>query len=392
MERSTARGDSLSQVLAEAVVAASTSVVRVEGRPGPAASGVAFAPDLILTAEHAMDPAVDDVRVGLAGGEVVEASLAGRDPTTDLAVLRVPDGRLTPATAARAESLAGSLALIVARPSQGVLTSFGVLSGAAGPVRTARRGVIERLIYVDAVMYPGFSGGALIDTDGGVLGIASSGHGLEGPSSAIPWADATRLGRILAEKGRIQRGHLGVKTQPVELGPAARAEAGGQNRGLLVLEVEVGGPAEQGGLLQGDIAVRLNGEPIQAIEEMQGDVFTRRIDYPPFPFPPPVGMPMKEDLLFNLPVPPSEAEGARGKRVLFLRHITPQFGPGLGPHMAPLPPHEFGLFWRGEARNYADDLQALLGPQSVGTSITIAVLRGESLRDLQITVGARSGD
>src|SRR5687768_6606372 len=120
MERSTAPGESLSQVLSAAVSAVSASVVRVQGRPGPAASGVAIAPDLVLTAEHTLDPAVDDIRVGLPSGQEGPATLAGRDPTTDLAVLRVAGAALTPATGASAAPTAGALALIVARPSQGV--------------------------------------------------------------------------------------------------------------------------------------------------------------------------------------------------------------------------------------------------------------------------------
>lgn len=383
MERATSPRDSLSDVLAEAVSAASSSIVRVEARPGLAASGIALAPDLVLSAEHALDPAVDDVRVGLAGGELVEGRLLGRDPATDLAVLRVPDAHLTPAAGATTEPHVGSLALIVARPNRGVLTSFGVVSGTAGPVRTAERGVLEKVIYVDAVMYPGFSGGALIGTDGGVLGMASSGLSIGGPSAAIPWEDAARFGRLLVEHGRIQRGYLGVKTQPIELSPPARAEAG-QSRGLLVVDVEEGGPAGKAGLLQGDIAVRINGEPIHAIEEMQGDVFTRRIDYPPFPFPAPGGMPPNADVLFNMPVPPPDVGAGRGKQVFFLRHMAP--------HGVPRPPQDFQLGWRGDEGRYADDLQAQLGPESVGSTITVSLLRGGSLLDLQLEVAARSAD
>jgi len=380
---STSPRDSLSDVLAAAVSAASASIVRVQARPGPAASGIALASDLVLTAEHALDPTIDDVRVGLPGGEMVKARLVGRDQATDLAVLRVPDAHLSPATGATSEPRAGSIALIVARPNRSVLTSFGVVSGTAGPVRTAERGVLEKVIYVDAVMYPGFSGGALIGTNGGVLGMASSGLSIGGPSAAIPWEDAARFGRLLVEQGRIQRGYLGVKTQPIELSPPARAEAG-QSRGLLVVDVEEGGPAGKAGLLQGDIAVRINGEPIHAIEEMQGDVFTRRVDFPPFPFSTPGGMPGQEDLLFNAPVPPPDVGMGRGKRVVLLRHMAP--------HAVPLPPQDFHLFWRGDDGRYADDLQALLGPESVGSNITVAILRGGSLLDLQIEVAARNGD
>lgn len=385
MERTAGDHDPLSEILVSAVASAEGSVVRVQARPGPAASGVALAPDLVLTAEHAVHAPDDaELRVGLPDGEETEARVVGRDPATDLALLRLDGGGLTPARAGDRDPTPGALGLLVARPSHSVMTSFGMISGVAGPVRSAHRGVLERLIYVDAVMYPGFSGGALIDTSGAVLGMATSGLSMGGPATAIPWDYAARIAKLLQEQGRVQRGYLGVKTQPIHLGAAARERAGGLSRGLLVVEVEEGGPAANGGVLQGDIIHRLDGNPVPAVDQMQGEMFNRRIDAPfPPPFPGPSGPSPDEDVFFHRQVPPPEAGMGQRRDVLFLRHMAP--------HMAPFPPPDVRILYRAESRGYADDLQALLGPELVGSSVQLSVLRGGQLHDLHVTVAARPG-
>src|SRR5918912_2508132 len=173
----------LSNQLADAVQTASAWTVRVSARRGPAASGIALSGDLVLTADHVVDPAREDaIRIGLPDGSEVGGSVVGRDPATDVAILRIASGSLTPATPAEQDPRTGSLALLVGRPGREANDSLGLVTGLAGPARTRRGGMLERFIQVDAVMYPGFSGGSLVDAEGAVLGMLTSGLGFGGPA------------------------------------------------------------------------------------------------------------------------------------------------------------------------------------------------------------------
>jgi S1-C subfamily serine protease len=292
----------ISNQLADAVQAAGAWTVRVQARRGPAASGIALAADLVLTADHVVDPSREDaIRIGLPDGTEVGGSVVGRDAATDIAILRIASGSLSPAKPAQGEPRTGALALVVGRPGSQPNASLGLITGLAGPTRTRRGGMLERFIQVDAVMYPGFSGGALVDADANVLGMITSGLGFGGPAVAIPWSVASQVADTLQKHGRVPRGYLGVGSQPVTLSPQAKEVAGGQERGLLVVQVAEGGPAATAGFLQGDILVRLDGNAV----------------------------------------------------------------------------------------TNADDLQGLLGPDRVGTSVTASVVRGGELRDLSVTVGTR---
>ena len=262
---------SLSNQLADAVQSAAAWTVRVQARRGPPASGIALAPDRLLTADHVVDSSREDaIRIGLPDGSEVGASLIGRDPATDLAILRIASGALQPARAAAAEPRTGALALVVGRPGSQPSASLGLVTGLAGPARTRRGGILERFIQVDAVMYPGFSGGALVDAEGSVLGMVTSGLGFGGPSIAIPWSVASRLAATIGRHGKVPRGYLGVGSQPVALSAQAKDLSGGQERGLLVVQVAEGGPAAAAGFLQGDILVRLDGVQVTNADDLQG--------------------------------------------------------------------------------------------------------------------------
>src|SRR5215469_10343365 len=184
----------LSNQLADAVQSAGAWTVRVQARRGPAASGIALDTDLVLTADHVVDPAREDaIRIGLPDGSEVGGSVVGRDPATDLAILKLASGSLTPAKPAAAEARTGALALVVGRPGSQPNASLGFITGTAGPTRTRRGGMLERFIMVDAVMYPGFSGGPLVDTEGGALGMITSGLGFGGPAVALPWSLVSQI-------------------------------------------------------------------------------------------------------------------------------------------------------------------------------------------------------
>src|ERR1700694_2499331 len=269
---------SLSNQLADAVQAAGASTVRVQARRGQPASGIALAADLVLTAAPVVDSSREDtIRIGLPDGSEVGGSVVGRDPATDVAILRIASGSLTPATAAASEPRTGALALVVGRPGAEPNASLGLITGLAGPARTRRGGMLERFIQVDAVLYPGFSGGPLIDADGAVLGMITSGLGFGGPAVAIPWSLAAQLAETIGKHGKVPRGYLGVGSQPVTLWPAAKELTGGQERGLLVVQVADGGPAGAAGFLQGDILVKLDGSAVTNADDLQGLLGPNRV-------------------------------------------------------------------------------------------------------------------
>src|ERR1700694_118593 len=268
----------LSNQLADAVQTAGAWTVRVQGRRGPPSWGIPLAADLVLTADHVVDPAREDaIRIGLPDGSEVGGSVVGRDPATDLAILRIASGSLTPAKAAQGDPRTGSLALVVGRPGSEPSASLGLITGLAGPARTRRGGLLERFIQVDAVMYPGFSGGPLVDADGAVLGMITSGLGFGGPAVAIPWALASQLAETIGKHGKVPRGYLGVGSQPVTLSPQAKELTNGQERGLLVVQVAEGGPAAAAGFLQGDILVKLDGTAVTNADDLQGLLGPNRV-------------------------------------------------------------------------------------------------------------------
>ena len=268
----------VSNQLAEAVRTAGAWTVRVQARRGPPASGISLASDLILTADHVVDPAREDsIRIGLPDGSEVGGSVVGRDAATDIAILRIASGALTPAKPAQADPRTGSLALVVGRPGREPNASLGLITGLAGPARTRRGGMLERFIQVDAVMYPGFSGGALVDAEGGMLGMITSGLGFGGPAVAIPWSLASQIAETIGTHGKVPRGYLGVGSQPVTLSPQAKELTGGQERCLLVVQVAESGPAAAAGFLQGDILVRLDGTPVTNADDLQGLLGPNRV-------------------------------------------------------------------------------------------------------------------
>jgi S1-C subfamily serine protease len=256
----------LSNAFADAAEKAGKSIVTVNARRRMPASGIAFAGDLILTADHVVERD-EDISVGLADGTQLNATLAGRDPVTDLAVLKLEKASLQPAEKASTARV-GQIVLALARPSaEGLEASLGTLSAISGPARTPR-GLIDRYYRTDTTPYPGFSGGALVDAEGHVLGINTSGFG-RGVSITIPMEIAWQVAAELAKNGSIKRGYLGIRSQPVELTTAAQsALKREQASGLLIVGLEQPSPAETGGLLVGDTLVGINGHPVSDHDEL----------------------------------------------------------------------------------------------------------------------------
>jgi S1-C subfamily serine protease len=270
MERKEETLDALSALsdgIADAVEQIGPKVVQVNGRRRRSASGVVYAPELVLTASHVLERE-EDLSVGTHDGRTLSARFVGRDPSTDLAVLRTESLNVDAATPAPEPARIGQLALAVGRPSRGEGTraSLGVVSAVGGPLRTWRGPRLERYIQTDATLYPGFSGGPLIDAQGNVLGIMTTGL-VRGAALAIPAELAWGVAKTLESRGAIKRGYLGILSQPVRL-PDAQRTGLTQKGGLLVVGVEEGSPAGRSGMLLGDILTTLDGQPVEDTDDL----------------------------------------------------------------------------------------------------------------------------
>ena len=266
----------LSDAMADAVAKAGAATVLVEARRRMPASGTAYAADLVLTADHVIERD-EDIHILLPNGEQMSAKIAGCDPGSDLAVLRLNGSGLVPAEPAAQPARVGQLALALGRPSpECIQASLGVVSAVGGPVRTRWGSLLEQYLRTDTIPYPGFSGGPLIDASGHVLGINTSGLA-PGMALTIPTTTAWQVAEALARHGHVRRGYLGVRSQPVSLPTTQRQVLDReQETGLLLVGIEENSPASQGGLLVGDILVGLAGQPImdpdQLLSKLVGSV------------------------------------------------------------------------------------------------------------------------
>ena len=266
----------LSNQLADAVERIGPALVLVNGRQRLPASGVVYAQNLVLTAEHALERE-EDITIQTHDGRTLPAQFAGRDSSSDLAVLRVPDLNIEPATFAKEKARVGQMVLAVGRPSEnGTMASSGIVSAVGGPLRGRGGATLEQYIRTDATPYPGFSGGPLIDATGTVIGITTTGLS-GGVALAIPASVALRVAESLSQHGRIKRGFLGISSQPVYV-PEGQRAGRSQETGLLIMKVENDSPAGRGGLLLGDILVALDGQTVTDSEDLQSLLTGDRVD------------------------------------------------------------------------------------------------------------------
>jgi len=260
----------LSNDLADISAATGKSVVAVHGTRHPS-SGIVIAKDAVVAASHAVRRD-DELTVITAPGQKLSARVAGRDPSTDLVVLRLQQPLEAPVArwASTATLRVGELVLALARTRRGhIVASSGILSGLInGPMRTWRGGEIDQFIRPDLTVYPGFSGGPLVNSNGEILGLNTT--GLHRSGITVPAGTVQRVTAELLEKGGIQRPYLGVAMQAAPLPESLRTRLNlNASEGLLVVHVEPESPAEKAGILLGDVLINLADKPVVDTDSVQ---------------------------------------------------------------------------------------------------------------------------
>jgi S1-C subfamily serine protease len=251
---------------AELVERTAGSIVAVHGGGRWPSSGIHWRSGVIVTAEEVLERD-ENIKLTLPGGRVADASLAGRDPTTDVAVLRFqPDGL---AVAATAESplRAGQVVLAVGNHEGAPLAALGIVALAGGAWRSLRGGTIDSLIRLDLALSPAAEGGALVDLKGRIIGmtvLSSRSRALSIPSSTVD-----RAVDQLLERGHVFRGYLGAGLQRIRQERASNgSQSADSRRGVLVVSIDPNGPSARAGILVGDIVTAWNGKPIERVREI----------------------------------------------------------------------------------------------------------------------------
>ncbi len=230
-----------------------------------------------MTANHVVKRD-NDLRVGLANGEVVQGQLVGRDPAADIALLKIESSDLSTLTAAAEKEIrVGTLAAALARPGNFVQAALGMVSAVgSSPGSPESGGGGNPFVRTDVLMYPGFSGGPLVAADGKLVGMNSSAL-MHGASVTLPVHILESIANQLLQHGRVRRAYLGVSTQVVKLQEKIGQELG-QRSGLLVVSVEPESPADQAGITIGDTIVKLGSRAIRRHKDLMAELAQAEVD------------------------------------------------------------------------------------------------------------------
>ena len=267
MSESSSNLAQISHQLTSLAEAAAASVVAVHGGGRWSLSGIHWRPGIIVTAEEALERD-QEIAVTTSAGGRISATLAGRDPTTDVAILKIAsEGLAVASNRSAAAPRTGNLILAVGRHEEGAIAGWGLVEFAGGAWHSRRGGTIDSLIRLNMRLAPNLEGGALVDVHGEVLGMVVSGP--RGRVLAIPAATIDRATDQLLSKGHVSRGYLGAGLQPVEL-PAGGAgrEGAGERRGVLVASVDPSGPSARAGLMVGDVILSWNETPVSGMRQV----------------------------------------------------------------------------------------------------------------------------
>jgi S1-C subfamily serine protease len=271
----------LSNALAQVTERAAASAVAVHTEARGSSSGVIWRAGVIVTAEHALSRD-EEIQLTLPGGRVVTAALVGRDPSTDLAVLKCADAGPAPVEFGDVDSLKpGCLTLVVGRTrASGPVAALGVVSLVAPERRTWTGASLAPYVRLDVGLQPTAAGGAVVSVDGKIAGVVTPRFGRFG-ATAIPATVVNRVIDTLLEKGRIPQGYLGMGLQPVRLPDSLRESLQRKEKtAIIVLEAEPGSPAQKAGILIGDILLTLAGHPVAHLEDVQSQLHAENIGKP----------------------------------------------------------------------------------------------------------------
>lgn len=266
----------LSSEITAAIERAGRSIVAVDSRAGHTASGILWRDRFVLAAAHSVRNE-NGMRVFVAPDRSVHARAVGRDRGTDLALLELSESIEGDAAsfAATASLRIGEFTVAVARTRRGnLVASSGIVSGLMGEWSVGRTR-IDQFIRPDLNLYPGFSGGALIDDTGSILGMNTSGL-VRGKTITIPSSTLVRLADEIAAKGHVVQPYVGLVMQPVQIPDLLQKKAGvDATAGLLVMHVEAGGPADSAGVLLGDVLIEMDGRRFEDLDDLH-DVLRKK--------------------------------------------------------------------------------------------------------------------
>jgi S1-C subfamily serine protease len=270
--------ETISNEFAAAAEKVGSSVVAVHARRWMPTSGIEWKRGVVVTVHHGVQRD-EEIKVLLDGGRAVSAKLAGRDPSTDIAVLRIEEGSSGAPQLGDSTSLKlGHLVLALGRTRRGdLVASSGIIGGISGEWRNRHGGNLDQHIRLDLALYPGFSGGPLLNARGEVIGVNTRGLG-HGRAVTVPVATVNRVVEQLLEKGHIARPYLGIAMQPVEVPENMRSKLPAEMRvGLLVMHVENSGPAEKAGVMLGDVLFEVGGKTVEHVDAIQDSLATAKI-------------------------------------------------------------------------------------------------------------------
>ncbi|MGO4574077.1 S1C family serine protease [Microvirga sp. 2TAF3] len=254
----------ISDHLADLIDRLSSRLVIVHGGRRGSSSGILWRPGLIVTAEEALETD-ENISITRPDGTQAAATLVGRDPSTDIALLRTEEQPLGEIPVGATDAIrTGHFAIAVGRRPEGLSAALGIVALAGAPWRSLRGGHIDRLLHLDLQLDPRSEGAAALDADGRVIGMTVLGP--RGRVLVIPSETIERVVPQLLEHGRIARGYLGLGVQPLRIDPAV-AQAAGLNepRGLMIINVDPDGPGQAAKLRQGDVLISWNAQPLRSV-------------------------------------------------------------------------------------------------------------------------------